>query len=131
MIFLSSLIDFSLNSPSATFPMASQWSLFCPATGRRHEGWACGSCLATNPALRDQEVIGLDPPRPQVATSIFPQVAMSIFPQATTSNFQQATTRFSKKSESKMLDDKNLMNMSSYKQQSWQLGKRQRRALGK
>lgn len=50
--------------------MASQWTLFCPATGRRHEGWGCASCLAMNP---DQEVIDLDPPHPQASTSIFPR----------------------------------------------------------
>ena len=56
--------------------MTSQWSLFCPATGPRHEGWGCASCLATNPLLRSrggQEVVDLDPPHPQAATSIFPQ----------------------------------------------------------
>jgi hypothetical protein len=39
--------------------MTSQWSLFCPATGPRHEGWGCASCLATNPLLHmyDQEVV--------------------------------------------------------------------------
>jgi hypothetical protein len=57
------------------------WSLYCPMTGQRHEGLACGSCLAQNPSVSTStstfvqgiEVVDLldSPPHSQTSTTIF------------------------------------------------------------
>jgi hypothetical protein len=66
--------------------MAAKWSLFCPATGQRHDAWACGSCFAQRPRPPPDVSFGIgsepeEPVKPEIevidpATSTEPDTAV-------------------------------------------------------